>query len=143
MITVAVIGTLLMVAVPSFRKVRRESKIEQARSRVEVLAAAIKRLAWDTGRWPGAIARNTAGNQEVWDLTTQAAGLVDGDVSVYKNWQGPYIRAIANDPWGQPYFFDPDYRVDGENRVVVGSFGPNRQGRNLYDSDDIYVLLDD
>jgi len=39
-----------------------------------------------------------------------------------------------------PYFFDPDYTVDGDTRAVLGSFGPNKAGPNQYDIDDIVVI---
>jgi hypothetical protein len=91
--------------------------------------------------WPGGLDRGVSQNPETWDLTTADAGLLanDGD---FENWQGPYLPSIVLDPWGSPYFFDPDYRIGSVNRVVVGSFGPNRRGRNIYDSDNVYVLLD-
>jgi len=27
-------------------------------------------------------------------------------------------------------------------RVAIGSFGPNRKGRNYYDEDDVFIVLD-
>jgi len=73
-------------------------------------------------------------------LTTGAAGLVQTDGN-YRNWAGPYIGLIPLDPWGNNYFFDTDYTVDGNLRVVVGSYGPNGVGLNLYDSDDIIRIM--
>jgi hypothetical protein len=43
--------------------------------------------------------------------------------------------------WGSDYFFDPDYDINGKDFAVVGSFGPNKVGKNLYHSDDIILLL--
>jgi hypothetical protein len=55
------------------------------------------------------------------------------------------LKVIPNDPWGHPYFFDTDYDIDPtaavQNAVVIGSYGPNGRGLNLYDSDDIYKIL--
>ena len=59
----------------------------------------------------------------------------------FKDWQGPYLPAVPLDPWGSPYFFDPDYMIDGVNMVVVGSLGPNRTGANRYDEDNLYAVL--
>jgi general secretion pathway protein G len=142
MITIAVIGVIMIMALPSIRKARTVAHQKEAEARIELLAAAIKQLAWDTGKWPRALPRNSTQDPETWDLSTADAGLVatDGD---FPNWQGPYIDKVPLDPWGSPYFFDPDYRVEGVNRVAVGSFGPNKSGRNVYDSDNIYVILDD
>ena len=71
----------------------------------------IEQLAWDTGKWPGGIARNIQGNAETWDLTTSSAGILSAG-SAYANWQGPYAPEVPLDPWGNKYFFDPDYRID-------------------------------
>ncbi len=34
-----------------------------------------------------------------------------------------------------------NYQVGGVDYAVVGSFGPNKDGKNVYDSDDIYLIL--
>ena len=86
---------------------------------------------------------NTIGvtaNDEIWDLTTPEAGLLSA-TGAFTNWKGPYIQAIPKDPWGSDYFFDPDYYIDGTPLPAVGSFGPNGQGQNNYDSDDLYRIL--
>ena len=36
---------------------------------------------------------------------------------------------------------DEDYEIDGVDYVVIGSFGPNRVGQNLFDGDDILIIL--
>jgi len=52
------------------------------------------------------------------------------------------MKSIPQDPWGNNYFFDTDYDVNGVGtRAVVGSYGPNGVGNNLYDSDDIYYVV--
>lgn len=71
----------------------------------------------------------------------QAAGLIDTD-GAYLNWKGPYMGVIPKDPWGNNYFFDTDYDIGGGvMRVVLGSYGPNGVGNNLYDADDIRLIL--
>lgn len=141
MVVVSVIGIITLITVPTMDKVRGNNRNTQATSQVAILATAISELAWDTGRWPNGEPRNDTADAEVWDLDVNSAGLVgeDGD---FNDWSGPYIKEVPLDPWGNEYFFDPDYMVDGVWRVVVGSFGPNGRGRNVYDSDNIYVLLD-
>jgi len=143
MIVVLVIGLLAGLALPNIFRAIERSRIEQAKADLEMLSNAILQLAWDTGRWPGGLDRSVPGDPETWDLTTARAGLLECDPSLFPSelWRGPYINRVPVDPWGSPYFFDPDYRIKGSNRVVVGSFGPNRVGRNLYDDDDIYVIL--
>ena len=81
------------------------------------------------------------GSAEKWNLNTSNAGLTGTD-GTFPDWAGPYISNVPQDPWGNNYFFDPDYQIDGLNYAVLGSFGPNGVGPNLYDADDIYIILD-
>lgn len=142
MIVVGIIGILAGIGVPAILKGMQSSRIKEATVEVEMMSAAVLQLAWDTGKWPNGRLRINGGSGEMWDISPARCGLMDTDGS-YNEWKGPYYEGDIKDPWGNPYFFDPDYRVNGVNRVVVGSFGPNGVGRNRYDSDDIYVLLDD
>jgi general secretion pathway protein G len=142
MIVVLVIGVLAAVALPNLGKARSKARTEQARADLEILSSGILQLAWDTGKWPGGLDRSVACDAEMWDLKNANAGLLSASPLLFPGWKGPYVRSVPLDPWGSPYFFDPDYRVGGRNRVVVGSFGPNRVGQNYYDEDDVYVLLD-
>ena len=141
-VTVLIIGIIAAIAIPAFLKARNDSRIQQAQADLQLLTAAIRQLAWDTGKWPGGLDRSVVQDTECWDLTTAAAGLLSSDAR-FSNWKGPYVSSIPLDPWGSPYFFDPDYTLKGATHVVVGSFGPNQVGRNLYDSDDICIRLDD
>lgn len=141
MIVVGIIGVLLAIAIPSFQKARTESRIKRAKSELQLITAAVRQLTWDTGKWPNTAAYGAPGSTEVWGLTPSSAGLVAATATYGTGWRGPYVRTISKDPWGKNYFFDPDYLISGVNRIVVGSFGPNGVGQNLYDSDDIYVIL--
>jgi len=141
MIVIVCIGLLTSIAVPVYSKARNSSRIRQAEADLQIISAGILQLAYDTGLWPGRLARNSTHNPELWDLSVARAGLIATD-GLFPNWQGPYVPSIPRDPWGANYFFDPDYTAGSRVRVVVGSFGPNGNGRNIYDSDNIFVLLD-
>jgi general secretion pathway protein G len=136
------IGILATLGSLAIMKGIRNGRIKNAEGELEMMSAAVLQLAWDTGQWPNGALRTAGGSVEEWDITPDSCGLMGTDGN-YSHWKGPYYDGEVVDPWGNPYFFDPDYRIDGVNRAVVGSFGPNGIGRNLYDSDDIYVLLDD
>ncbi len=140
-VTVGLVGLLLAMVVPGVRKVRRNAMIKQAESDLAMLEAAVRKLAWDTGCWPTQRSKNRFDGREVWDLTDPRAGLMATN-GRYPNWKGPYITRIPDDPWGNPYFVDTDYYLERRWRVVVGSFGPNGRGRNWYDRDNVFVLLD-
>lgn len=139
---VAVVGLLASMGTYAVLRAVNSSRIANAEIELEMLSAATLQLAWDTGKMPNGQYRNNLGSIEIWDLTASGTGLMD-DTSDWDDWKGPYYDGATVDPWGNNYFFDPDYYIDGQVRVVVGSFGPNGQGRNQYDSDDIVVLLDD
>ena len=142
-----IVGLLATLATLAIMKSFQNSRIKQAETELEMISVAVLQQAWDTGKWPNGRIRTGGGSEEMWDISVARCGLMDTDGN-YNNWKGPYYEGAILDPWGNPYFFDPDYRHREEsgtlrNAVVVGSFGPNGVGRNRYDSDDIYVLLDD
>lgn len=148
LVVIAIIGVLSSVVLASLNSARQKARIAHAEAQVGQLRRAIFLLENDTTEWPGHksiadIETGMSGN-EIWDLTVDTAGLVATD-GAYQNWDGPYISTINLDPWGNPYFFDTDYDIDptvGERwAAVVGSFGPNGDGQNVYDSDNIIEVL--
>jgi general secretion pathway protein G len=143
-IVIAIIGILSAIAVPAFNKYVERGKVAKARGDIDVIHKAIILLEADTALWPGAQPPATVFGggtpNEVWDLSTPAAGLLATDGS-FPNWKGPYLPSIPKDPWGNNYFFDSDYQSGGRTRVVIGSFGPNGVGPNVYDSDDVIKII--
>lgn len=83
---------------------------------------------------PYVICQEECGSNEIEDLTIAVAGLTQTDDN-FVAWNGPYMNIIPTDPWGNNYFFDDI--GGGDIKAVVGSYGPNGQGLNLYDEDDI------
>jgi len=143
LVVISIIAVLSTLAVVSMQYAKTASKIAKARHDVDAIVLAMKLLENDTGQWPGhqdVDDVTSSGSNEIWDLAEDRAGLVatDGD---FPGWNGPYMASIPLDPWGNRYFYDSDYRIGGVNRVVIGSFGPNGVGQNVYDSDDIYKVL--
>lgn len=151
LIVIAIIGILTSAVLPSLNYAREKAKIAKAQATVKELRNAIALLEEGTGQWPGhktiEEVEADAANNEIWDLNSEEAGLTQDDSdNPFPNWGGPYFQEIPLDPWGNPYFFDTDYDVDlvtpGDQwGVVIGSFGPNGAGRNVYDDDNIYILL--
>ncbi|NQT92123.1 MAG: type II secretion system protein GspG, partial [Lentisphaerae bacterium] len=135
------ITVIVAIAAPNLSRAREKSRIRRAEAELEIISAALLKLGWDTGKFPYGIPRDTIGNAETWDLESSVGGLIVSNAALFPNWQGPYLPDVPLDPWGSKYFFDPDYRVAGVFRSVVGSFGPNGQGKNVYDSDNIYVIM--
>ncbi|MDF7825195.1 hypothetical protein P4B35_14320 [Pontiellaceae bacterium B12227] len=143
-IVVSIIGLLAAFGTIALRKAMGDSRINLAKSELEMIGAATLQMAWDTGKWPNGYWRTAPakGANEVEDLVGSSLFQIADD-DEYPDWRGPYYQGSLVDPWGNPYFFDSDYRIDGVNRIVVGSHGPNGSQMNRYDEDNIYVLLDD
>ncbi len=138
MIVVIILGLLAAIALPSIAKARQRSQINRAKADLRAIAGAVHLLVMDTARWPGGIV--LPNSAETWDLSGGNAGIVTNN-GTFSRWNGPYIRAVPLDPWGVPYFFDPDYTTEAGVEAVVGSSGPNRSGHNVYDSDNIYEIV--
>ena len=140
LVVIAIVGILAAIAIPVYSSFKDRALIAKAKSNLRNIHLAIEVLANDTEIWPGPNSAGAIANQEVWDLNTSNAGLVAG-TSGFPNWNGPYLQSVPKDPWGRDYFFDLDYMIGGVDYVVIGSFGPNKVGQNVYDSDDIYLIL--
>ncbi len=139
-VTVAIIGILAAIALPAFSSYRDKARIALVRADLRNIQRAMEMLANDTEKWPGPSDVGAIANPEVWDLNSTQAGLVATNGG-FPNWNGPYIDSVPKDPWGSDYFLDPDYKIGGIDYAVVGSFGPNKVGQNVYDSDDVFKIL--
>lgn len=143
LVAIAIIGLLSTLAMYAANYAREQAKITKVNHDLDLIYKAVGQLMLDSGEWPGhqtpEEVSSGAGN-ELWDLSVPAAGLVATDGN-YLNWNGPYLFFLPTDPWGNDYFLDTDYRINGEWYPVIGSFGPNGVGPNLYDADDIYRVI--
>ncbi|OHA62377.1 MAG: hypothetical protein A3E07_00020 [Candidatus Wildermuthbacteria bacterium RIFCSPHIGHO2_12_FULL_45_9] len=146
LVVIAIIGILTGITIIALPKAIEFARITKAKAEIRDIVTSIRRLELDTGQWPGHQEINVIGNEipnnEIWDLNEEVAGLTQNDsADPYPNWRGYYAAYIPLDPWGNPYFFDSDYDVDGIWVIAVGSFGPNGIGHNVYDEDDIIYEL--
>ncbi len=156
LVVIAIIGILAGAVMVSIVGARRKAKIAAAKAQVREIYNAIALLENDTECWPKKpeeaeckeVALVEAGDpdNEVWDLNSAEAGLTGDLDNAFFNWDGPYLDEVPSDPWGNPYFFDTDYNLDagiGGTRwaVVIGSFGPNGEGPNVYDDDDVIYVI--
>jgi prepilin-type N-terminal cleavage/methylation domain-containing protein len=159
LVVIAVIGMLSTLAMISMIRARELAKEAKAKADVDTLATAIGVLASDTGKWPNGCPLEQVANPEVY-LNAGQAGIVSApvvgdqgsgctwDATDITRWNGPYASQLI-DPWGNAYFFDPDYRkyencagqtAQAQTPYIV-SFGPNGVGPNAYDCDDIIHAL--
>lgn len=144
LVVTGVIGILLGIAVPAYNEYREKGKIAEVKQVLKDIERAMIALGTHTGQWPGGEPIGKGGSSEIENLNSPEAGLTNNDDDDFSNWNGPYIEpSVPLDPWGNNYFFDPDYNIQGgpSQVPVVGSYGPNGVGKNLYDSDDVIMRL--
>ncbi len=148
LIVIAIIGILSSIVVSSMNNAREKGQISKVEQELQSIKTAMEMMQIDTDEWPGhqtPFEINTGSDNEIENITGSTAGLAGTD-GVYPNWQGPYIIQDIVDPWGNYYFFDTDYDLNRGvgpvvNGAVIGSYGPNGVGNNVYDSDDIIKVL--
>ena len=143
MIVIAIIGILAAIALIVSSSYATRAKVAEATCDLDMIYKAMVLLETDTGEWPGhqTIGEvNKGGGNEVWDLSVGAAGLVNTDGN-FPGWEGPYLPSVPKDPWGNDYFLDTDYQIGGVDYLVLGSFGPNGVGQNVYDDDDVIKII--
>ena len=145
LIVIGIIALLSTIVMAGSFYAKSYAKTQKAIADLAQLAKGIDNLALDTGQWPGhqtpyAICAGSCSNNEIQDLSVAVAGLIASD-GLFPSWRGPYMQILPDDPWGHAYFFDSDYTLDGVNKAVVGSYGPNGVGNNLYDEDDIVNVI--
>ena len=144
LIAIAIIGILSTITISSINNIRDRGR--QARAQVELkqIANAMTLLKNDTNLWPGAQEPDcyptTAGGNEIENLNAATAGITQTHAS-FPGWGGPYMDEIPLDPWGTHYFFDTDYTLGSNEVAVLGSYGPNGIGNNLYDDDDVVLVM--
>lgn len=140
MVVVAILGALAVAGFIAYDSFRDRARTVQAQAQLKKIQLAVENLAADTDQWPGPNTVGEFAGRNVWDLNAGNAGLVQAN-NRFENWNGPYIETIPKDPWGSDYFFDPNYIIDGKRFVVIGSFGPNKTGKNSDDGDNITLNL--
>lgn len=156
LIAIGIMGLLFTIIMVSMQRARQSAKITKAMMEVGQIFKGISLLEMDSEQWPGhkmpyQVDSGASGNEICPDgcaygLSDCQSGLACNDtINPYPYWNGPYMKVIPKDPWGNEYFFDTDYDIDPgagqEWAVVVGSYGPDGIGNNQYNSDDILYII--
>jgi general secretion pathway protein G len=147
MICIAIIGILASIAIPNYIRYRQRGMVARAQADLETIAFAIQMLALDSGLYPsGDPVEEFKGGSELDELNGEEFGLTGADgefLGKADGWAGPYMNNVPKDPWGNDYWFDPDWRnnEDGWDYVVIGSLGPDGEGLNDYDDPDNIIKI--
>jgi len=89
MVVVVVIGILAATILPKFMTTTYDAKVSAAKADIAVLNGALGQFYVHMDRYP----------------TTDEGlkALVESPSAEDKNWRGPYIETLRQDPWGNPY----------------------------------------
>lgn len=146
LVVIAIIGILASVILASLSSAREKAKIAKAKAELHSFQNAMALLQDDTGKWMNGCPAGKSTDFET-ALNSDTAGLLSrpkvGVVGSYASaagfvcewtqaevsaWNGPYVGNNGIDPWGNAYFFDPDY-CPGNNKYIpaIQSLGPNER----------------
>lgn len=96
MIVVVIIGILAATILPNLMSTKGEAKVGAAKADVAELDSAVERFYVNMDRYPT--------TEEGLKVLVEAPTTEDA-----KNWRGPYIKQLRDDPWGNPI----QYRYPG------------------------------
>jgi general secretion pathway protein G len=99
MVVMIVIGILAAAIIPRFVTTTHDAKVSAAKGHIAELESALERFNVHMDRYP-----TTEEGLKV---------LVEAPTGEEKNWRGPYIQMLRNDPWGSPY----QYRLPGTHHT--------------------------
>ena len=89
LVVVIILGVLAATIIPQFVGTTQEAKVNAAKSNIAQLETAIERFRLNMDRYP----------------TTEEGlkALVETPSADDKNWKGPYVTTLRNDPWNNPF----------------------------------------
>lgn len=151
LVVISIIALLSGIVMSSLNSARDKARTANAKAELQQLAIAVTALANDTGRMPAGYGDpglcDWPAGQNAILLNAATAGLLATHAS-FSNWQGPYVRDVL-DPWGRPYIYDSAYVCGGASNCgshpgnvrAIHSSGPNGSAQDVYDSDNIVIVL--
>jgi len=116
-LVIAILGVLAAIIVPKFAGRTEQARNAAAMSDIATFGTALDAYEVDNGSYP-------KGKNGLNDLLTPPRDT--------RNWRGPYLKDLHNDPWGNPY----SYESPGKNNPTgydISSMGPD--GRANTDDD--------
>lgn len=160
LVIVTIIALLTGVVMLSVYDSTNNANRAAAEAELKDISTAIIRLAGDTGKFPNGCPAGAVSNPEIVLNDTTAAGIV-AEPSVggsgscqwraedVERWNGPYYEGDLIDPWGNPYWLDPDYTpyancdelADQPTIPAIVSTGPRGGSVNNYGCEHVFLEL--
>ncbi len=101
MVVIAIIVLLAGIMVPNLAGRIEKAKITKAEADIAAIEGALAMYETDTGRYPP----TTLHELKDWLTGVDTGTGVDVNAPEAKNWHGPYIKGIEQDPWKQDYVY--------------------------------------
>ncbi len=109
LIVMVILGLLASLVGPRMFGKLGMAKQKTAKTQIEMLMSALDSYRLDVGRYPS--------TQEGLDALVQNPGV--------ENWNGPYLaKAVPNDPWGNPYYYE---NPGQHGEIDIFSYGADGQ----------------
>jgi general secretion pathway protein G len=106
LIVMIIIGLLAALVAPKmFGKVEK-ARVQAARAQISLFSTALDSYRLDSGHYPS---------------TSDGLDALVKNPGGAENWDGPYLKKIPKDPWGQDYV----YTCDESSDYVIASSGPD------------------
>ncbi|MBU0750499.1 prepilin-type N-terminal cleavage/methylation domain-containing protein [Patescibacteria group bacterium] len=154
LVVIAIIGILSSVVLASLNTARQKGQTAAVEADLQSIRNAIYLLDLDTGRKPGGydsslcFSGNNPSDGNGLAVSHADAGLVAYNSSKFPGWKGPYLPTGLKDPWGHEYYYDSLYSCSGGandctsgTASVIHSGGPNGSAANVYDTDNISLVI--
>jgi len=124
LVVIAIIGVLAGIVAPAVFRNVGDSKVNAAKSQIEVFALALDSYRMDNDQYPST-------EQGLSALRTAP---VSGEAP--RNWRGPYLRRVVpNDPWGRPYVYAAPGRANPTSYDVYTLGRDGKAGGDGEDAD--------
>lgn len=110
LVVIIILAILAAVVVPRVIGRTEDARIAKATADISTIDSVLDQYKLDTGQYPS---------------TDEGLQALMTNVGNNDRWNGPYLKSLPSDPWGNPYI----YRYPGENGLEydVYSAGPDKQ----------------
>jgi len=109
LLVLVILGTLAAIVVPKLAGRAEQAKVTATHTQIAAFQTALDSFEIDNGYYP-------KGKDGLRDLVEEPKDA--------KNWRGPYLQDIPNDPWGNPYTYEYPGRHN-ERGYDLMSMGPD------------------